>query len=233
MDGRRFIIRAMVLLLVASPGPLLAQAARWVVTNRWQGYGSQQTEMFWVNSETWRVRYRPAGKGLFQISVYDGQGALVDVATNQNREAPLPGSAGMKGRGQRYLGITGVDTTWEITVEQRVTVIEEWHLRQLLQQPRPQMLKVGIWTGRAGDSEYTFTVPSRSWQVRHSHSGDGLLQIKIDDAEGFVAFGANEVRATEGTSWVHKAGTFTMHVRAGTVDWRVEVLCEDVPGAGE
>jgi len=219
--------------LVASAGLVLAQEPRWVVTNRWQGFGSQQTEMFWVNGAAWRVRYRPKGKGIFQISVYDDQGALVDMATNQNFPEPLSGNATLKGRGQRYLGITGVDTTWEVTVEQRLTVIEEWHMRQLLQQPRPQMLKVGIWTGSGGESEYTFTVPSRSWQIRHSHSGDGLLQITVEDAAGFVALAANEVRSSEGASWVHKAGTFTIRVNAGNVDWRVEVLCEDVPGAGD
>jgi len=75
-------------------------------------------------------------------------------------------------------------------------------------------------------------VPSRSWQIRHARSGDGLLQIQIDDADGFVAFGANEVRGGEGSSWVHKAGTFTMRVNAGAVDWRIEILCEDDTGAG-
>jgi hypothetical protein len=221
------------LLFAAGAGPLLAQAPRWVVTNRWQGFGSQQTEMFWVNGDACRIRYRPSGKDLFQIMVYDPQGKVVDMVANQSRVVSAPGSGSLRGRGQRYLGITGVDTSWEITVEQHVTVIEEWHLRQLLQQPRPQLLKLGLWTGSDGQSEYTFTVPSRSWQVRHSHSGEGLLQIMVDDAAGFVALGANEVRAAEGTCWVHKAGTFTMRVNADRVDWKVEVLCEDLPAAGE
>jgi hypothetical protein len=221
------------MVVVLGAGFVRAQAPRWVVTNRWQGFGSQQTEMFWVNGESWRVRYQPAGKGLFQIAVYDTQGKLVDMAVNQNRSHPGGGVTALTGRGQRYLGITGMDTTWEVAIEQQVTTIEEWHLRQLLQQPQPQMLKVGIWTGGDGQSEYTFTVPSRSWQIRHSHSGDGLLQIVVDDAEGFVALGANEVRATEGQCWVHKPGTFTMRVNADAVNWKVEVLCEDTAGSGE
>jgi len=212
---------------------LRAQAPRWVVTNRWQGFGSQQTEMFWVNGDSWRVRYRPAGKGLFQIAVYDGEGKLVDMATSQNRGSPSSGVTTLGGRGQRYLGITGTDTTWEVTIEQHVTTIEEWHLRQLLQQPLPQMLKVGIWTGGDGQSEYTFTVPSRSWQIRHSHSGDGLLQITVVDAEGFVALAANDIRAAEGQCWVHRAGTFTMRVSAAAVDWKIDVLCEDTAGNGD
>jgi hypothetical protein len=221
------------LLLAAGAGSLLAQAPRWVVTNRWQGFGSQQTEIFWVNGDAWRVRYRPTGKDLFQVMVYDAPGKVVDVVTNQNLDVPLSGSTSLHGRGQRYLGITGVGTTWEITVEQHVSVIDEWHLRQLLLQPRPQLLKIGLWTGSNGQSEYTFTVPSRSWQIRHCHSGDGLLQIRVEDADGFVALGANDVRAAEGSSWVHKAGTFTMRVNADQVDWKVEVLGEDVPAAGE
>lgn len=230
---RTRLVGLTLLLFVTGMGSLWAQAPRWVVTNRWQGFGSQQTEMFWVNGDVWRVRYRPTGKGLFQIAVYDGQGKFVDTAANQSDLVPVAGSARLHGRGQRYLGITGVDSAWEITLEQHVTVVEEWHLRQLLQQPRLQLLKVGLWTGSDGQSEYTFTVPSRSWQIRHCHSGDGLLQIRITDAAGFVALGANEVRSAEGNSWVHKAGTFTMRVNADHVDWKVEVLCEDTPAAGE
>ena len=229
---RLWLAGLVTLLLAAGATSLQAQTPRWVVTQRWQGFGSQQTEMFWVNADQWRVRYRPKGKGLFQIAVYDAQGALVDMATNQIHGRPLKGWYDLRGRGQRYLGISGLGTTWEVTVEQYLTVIEEWHIRQLLLQPPPQLLKVGIWTGGAGRSEFTITVPSRSWQIRHAHSGDGLLQIQIDDADGFVAFGANEVRASEGSSWVHKAGTFTMRVHAGAVDWRVEILCEDDAGAG-
>jgi hypothetical protein len=222
-----------VFLISLAAGSVRAQAPRWVVTNRWQGSGSQQTEMFWVNGQSWRVRYRPKGKSLFQIAVYDAEGKLVDMASNQNRGEPVGGVTTLTGRGQRYFGITGMDTTWELAVEQHVTTIEEWHLRQLLQQPLPQMVKLGIWTGGDGQSEYTFTVPSRSWQVRHSHSGDGLLQIVVEDAAGFVALGANEVRSAEGLSWVHKAGTFTMRINADAVNWKVEVLCEDTAGAGE
>jgi hypothetical protein len=232
MHGKR-VVGLMLLLVVVGAGSLLAQAPRWVVTNRWQGFGSQQTEMFWVNGDAWRVRYRPSGKGLFQIVVYDAQGKLVDTVANQNRLVSIPGSTGLHGRGQRYLGITGLDATWEVTVEQYVTAADEWHLRQLLQQPRPQLLKLGLWTGSDGQSEYTFTVPSRSWLIRHCHTGNGLLQIRVDDAAGFVALGANEVRSAEGSCWVHQAGTFTMHVNADRVDWKVEVLCEDLPAAGE
>ena len=226
MQSRR-LAGLLVVVCLASTSRLLAQVPRWVVTNRWRGYGSQQTEMFWVNGDAWRVRYRPAGTGIFQIAVYDASGSLVDVATNQNRAEPVFGSATLRGRGQRYLGITGVGTTWEVSVEQHVSTAEEWHLRQLLAQPRPQLLKLGLWTGSGGTSEYTFTVPSRSWQVRQTHSGDGLLQILIEDAQGFVALGANDVHAAEGTSWVHRAGTFTMRVQSDDVDWKVEVLCED------
>jgi hypothetical protein len=227
------LIGLLLLLCVVGAGPLRAQAPRWVVTNRWQGFGSQQTEMFWVNGDAWRIRYRPSGKGFFQIVAYDAQGKYIDTVTNQNLDVPGAGSTSLRGRGQRYLGISGVDTTWEIILEQRVSVIEEWHLRQLLQQPWPQLLKIGLWTGSDGQSEYTFTVPSRSWQVRHSHSGEGRLQIMVADEAGFVVLGANEVRSAEGKGWVHKAGTFTLRVNAEQAEWKVEVLCEDTPAAGE
>ncbi len=233
MHRSRVVVGLGVLAAALTGMPLRAQAPRWVVTHRWVGFGSQQTEMFWVNGSAWRVRYRPAGRGLFQVAVYDAQGRLVDMVANQTDDRLFAGARKLEGRGKRYLGITGLDTTWEVTVEQLVSVVEEWYLRQLLQQPPPRLLKLGVWTGTDGESEYTFSVPSPSWQIRHSHGGDGLLQIIVTDSEGFVALGANEVRATEGVCWVHKPGTFTMRVKADGVQWKVEVFCEDAGGGEE
>lgn len=220
------------LILAGAMHAAVAQTPRWVITNRWEGSGSCQTDKFWVNGAKWRIRYEPAGTGIFQISVYNTENQLVDVATNQNRHVPLNGYATLKGIGERHLGITGVDTTWKVTVEQYLTAIEEWHLRQLLKQPKPKRLKVGVWTGEGGQTQYTFTVPSDSWQIRYSRSGDGLFQIVVENDGGFVALAANDLKEGEGHSWVHNAGTFTMNVTAEDVSWKVEVVAEEAPGGG-
>ncbi|MBN2451537.1 MAG: hypothetical protein JXR77_14195 [Lentisphaeria bacterium] len=231
MQSARYV-EAVFLVLLAVAAAAMGQEARWVITNRWEGMGSQQTEIFWVNGSDWRVRYRPKGKGIFQIAVYDQASDLIDLAASQTRSSLTSGSADLHGRGARYLAITGVDSSWEVTVEQHVTTIEEWHLTQLLKQARPRLLKVGIWTGEAGAAEYTFHVPADHWQIRHGHSGDGLLQIVVEDADGFVALAANEITAKTGSSWVHKAGTFTLRIRAENIAWTVEVLAEDTGGGG-
>lgn len=220
-------------MLALAGGRVWAQAPRWVITNRWQGTGSQQTEKFLVNGNEWRIRYRPTGKGIFQIAVYDGDGSLQDVVVEQSQLVPSWGHVTRKGRGLRYLGITGMDASWEVTVEQHLTTIEEWHLTQMLEQPKPRLLKIGVWTGGDGESHYTFTVPSDSWLIRYTHQGKGLLQIMVEDGEGFVALAANQTVASSGQSWVHRSGTFTMRVISKGLDWKVEVLSEEPPGDGD
>ena len=231
MQGLRWLRFASIVLALGC-GKVIAQAPRWVITNRWLGTGSQHTEKFLVNGAEWRVRCRSTGKGIFQIAVYDGDSSLLDMVANQTHPTPSKGYTNLQGRGLRYLGITGMETTWEVTVEQRLSAIEEWHITQMLRQPRLRLLKVGIWTGADGPSEYTFTVPSDSWVIRYSHSGEGLLQIVVEDAEGFVALAANQLGAASGQSWVHHPGTFTMRVVSKGLDWKVEVLGEESPGEG-
>lgn len=202
------------------------QDARWVKTHSWSGYGTKQTEMFWVAGSRWRLRYYPSGEGLFQIAVYDEANELLDFATDQNRPFPLRGFASLKGSGRRYLGITGINTSWRVVVEQYVTRIEEWHLLQLLGQPSEPLVKIGTWTGEEGSAKYTFRIPEGSWQIVCTQSDPGLLQVEVTDTEGFVALAANGTLPGESVSWVHKAGTFTIRVVSDAPAWQIDVLAE-------
>jgi len=76
---------------------------KWVTTHTWQGSGTCQTKMFWVNGSRWRVRHRHKGTGLFQIVVYNAKGTVLDVAANLTE--PIPGVKTFTGRGYRFLAM--------------------------------------------------------------------------------------------------------------------------------
>jgi len=204
----------------------MAQKAQWVKTHSWSGHGTKQTEMFPVNGQKWRIRYYPEGEGLFQIAVYNEQNELLDMAANQDRAFPLKGFASLKGGGHRYLGITGLNTTWTVVVEQYLTAIEEWKLRQTMKQPGPELAKVGTWTGESGEAQYAFRIPAGSWQILCTQEGRGLLQVEVVDEEGFVALAANSDRPGQSVSWVHKTGTFSIKVKSDGPSWKIDVLAE-------
>jgi hypothetical protein len=215
-----------VLAVLLSVSAVRAQKARWVKTQLWTGCGARQTEMFQVLGKKWRIRYAPHGEGLFQVAVYDEHAQLLDMATDQHRAFPLKGLAVFKGGGRRYLGITGADTTWTVVVEQYVTLIEEWHLYELLKQSPPELVKIGTWLGEKGVAEYTVTIPHGSWKIVSTQKGPGLFQAEVLNADGFVALAANDARPGENESWIHTSGTFTIKVTSDAPSWQIDVLAE-------
>ncbi len=214
-------IAGLVFLLVS--GSAMAQKARWVTTHSWSGVGSKQTEMFWLNAGKWRVRYKPRGSGIFQVCIYDEQGELLEIAADMRR--PLAGYKTFRTRGKRYLAITGVDVKWTVTIEQRMSVIEEWQLTQVMRQQPPTLRKLGTWTGDK-DAQYEFTVPHGSWKLVYNNSKDGFLQVLIRSDEGMAALAANTSSKGQDESWVHTSGKFTMEVKSAETNWEVDVFCE-------
>ncbi len=212
------------LLALLLPAAAPAQEPVWLETHSWKGSGTARTEIFWANTSRWRIRYRPRGKGLFQISVYNVKGELVDVAANQAE--PLRGMAYMKEKGEFFLAITGADTEWEVSIEQFVNMAEEWQLRQRAKLPPPAMWKIATWTGGAGRQEYDIDVPHGSWQIVHSNHGPGLLQIQVFDQKGDLAVAANNALPGSGLSWLHTPGRAKVAINAVDTAWKIEVFCE-------
>ncbi|OGV69092.1 MAG: hypothetical protein A3K19_16695 [Lentisphaerae bacterium RIFOXYB12_FULL_65_16] len=210
--------------MVAS-GSALAQEAQWLETQSWSGAGTAQTEMFWVVGSQWRVIYRPSGKGIFTVAVYDRDSRLLSIPTDQSE--PISGSKSLRGTGERYLAITGIDSSWQVRVEQYLTKIEEWHLTQIMRQPKPSYGRMGTWTGEDATEEYEFEVPQGSWQLVHRNDGGGYLQVVVRDDQGYVALAANATAAGQGTSWVHKPGKFVMEVKAAGTKWEIHVLTQE------
>lgn len=220
-------LAASALLVLVAGHSARAQRSRWVETHRWEGAGTQQTESFLANGSKWRVFYIPGDASktsVLQVAVYDLDGELLDMLTNQSGTSILRGFRTRRDRGERYLAINGIGVTWTVIVQQHLSAIEEWHLMELARNNPPDLLKLGTWTGDDTDTEYEFTIPAGSWQIAHEHTGRGLLQVMVTDAEGFVGLAANVSQPGTATSWVHRAGTFRMHIRANGVRWRIDVL---------
>lgn len=187
-----------------------------------------QTEMFFVNASRWRVWYLPGQDDgtMLQVAAYDGEGALLDMITNQTNTPLLQGMRTRTDRGYRYLAVNSMDTDWTVIVQQHLSAIDEWHLIQLMKQETKDLVKLGTWTGEAADETYTFHVPRGSWKLAHSHTGDGLLQIVIANDEHHVALAANADKPGNSQSWIHRNGTFRMEIKATDVQWRVDVFGE-------
>lgn len=212
------------LLGVMLTGCISTQGPRWIVTQAWEGSGTQQTQKFWVNGTPWRVLYRPSGKGMFHLALYDADGTFLRLLTEQ--EQLTPGAATVHGPGRRYLAVTGVDTHWKITVEQRLSTIEEWQLTETVRKTRFDLAKLGTWAGRDAERDYEIEVPWGSWQARYRNLGTGTVQITIRDQVGDVVMASNMTGPSEGEGWVHQNGRFTMHVSASDAKWKVDVYNE-------
>ena len=202
---------------------LRAQEARWVITHSWEGQGTRQTRMFPINGTRWKIRHKHTGRGLFQISVYDEEGNLLDLAANLSE--PIAGVTTLPGRGKRYLAISGINTEWEVTVEQYLSVIEEWQLTQVMQKPDPPLRKLATWFGGDADVEYELAVSEGSWKIVHSNTGGGVFQVIVrgEDQERFVALAANTSEPEESESWVHRNGAFHLRIKAENTEWKVDV----------
>ena len=201
-----------------------ARDAEWIETQSWEGTGTIQTNMFWVYGDKWRIRYRPRGVGVFQISVYDESGALLDMAADL--QEPLYGRATRYDRGRRYLSINGSRCEWKVTVEQHLSIIEQWQLKQMRKRPHPELAKLGVWTGENGVVTESFRITDGSWRIHFRNGGEGLLQVRVyNQSDELVAVAANTSRVGEGTSWIHQSGDFKLDISAENTNYIVEVLC--------
>jgi len=205
--------------------PRAVAGGRWIKTHQWSGNGTRQTELFPVMGRWWRIRYDHRGKGLFQISVYDKSGRLVDVAANLREE--LPGVHKVKGPGVFFLAVNGVDSEWNVEVEQYLTLVEEWRLHEEMKKPPAALRKYAVWTGEDADADYPIHIPRGSWKVVFSNEGAGMLQVLVRTKDrDFVALAANTDKPGTSESWVHASGDFVLHVTAMKTRWKVEVYGE-------
>jgi hypothetical protein len=205
----------------------MAQEPRWVQTHCWSGVGSCQTQLFWANGSKWRIVYEPQGKKLFTIRLFNRAGELLHRVANP--VFPHSGSAAVSGKGEYFLEITALDETrWTVSIEQYLSVIEEWQLLQIMRQPQPQFSKLGTWTGEAVEAQHTLTVPQPRWKLVYAHSGVGTLRFVVRDERGEeVAAGCADQQTQKGVCWVHRSGKFVMDLKAVDTSWKVDVFAEE------
>ncbi len=201
-----------------------AQEARWIETNSWSGIGTQQTEIFPVQGNKWRIKYRFRGTGIFQVGIYDEHNQFVDIAADLRE--PMYGRKTRRDNGNFYLAITGIDAKWEVKIEQYVTVIQEWRLLKLAEQPKEPLVKVGTWIGSDGNLEQEVTIPADDWVVEYEGEGSGFAQILVLDDSGKVVVGVNMQKPMKARGWGHQAGQYVLKAVAADMDWKVNFLAQ-------
>jgi hypothetical protein len=79
----------------------------------WRGTGIKNTDDFTIGKAPWKLVYSITGKGLLQISVYQGEN-LVSMAGNFT--GPGKGESWVHQAGSFHLRINSANTDWQITV---------------------------------------------------------------------------------------------------------------------
>jgi len=213
-------------LLVLAAGTLsaAAQNAHWVETNSWQGTGSQQTGIFFVTANRWRVIYRPKGRGPFRLEMNRESGNDPVVVTDQKGTVIQGGRRSYTGIGRHYLDIQTDQAQWEVAVEQWLTPIEKWHLVQLVKQETPTLVRVATWTGAQGEEEYDLHIPRGAWKLFVTVAGGGHLDISIAPTGGNNRpLLLNRLPAGETGTWIHRSGDFRIRLRASeNCEWKLD-----------
>jgi hypothetical protein len=94
--------------------PATAADAKWHKVDTFKGKGSKHTETFTIPDKEWKVSWKAAGKGVFQIYLHEESGDLKDVVAATT--APSTDSSVMRGAGKFYLMINST-VEFEVTVE--------------------------------------------------------------------------------------------------------------------
>lgn len=195
---------------------------RWIETARWRGSGSVYTEPFYIAGERWRVKFYPEGTPPFHINVCDA--TAKPVAEAAVAEEPLPGWRTFGDEpGYRILRIHGPQVNWTVTVEQRMTVHDQWTLARKQKDHVPVYSQTGVWSGEGPAETVRFKVPVEDapWRMVVQNEERGRLDVTLRDASGNEVVAAELQRAGAVESWGYAAGEYTLEVGSGDTAWTV------------
>ncbi|MFW6367318.1 MAG: hypothetical protein ACOC0L_01485 [bacterium] len=197
---------------------------RWIETARWRGNGSVYTEPFYIAGERWRVKFYPEGTPPFHINVCDA--TAKPVAEAAVAEELLPGWRTFSDEpGYRILRILGSQVSWTVTVEQRMTVQDQWTLAGKQKDHVPVYSQTGVWSGEGPAEPVRFKVPVEDapWRMVVQNEESGRLDVTLRDASGNEVVAAEMEQAGAVESWGYAAGEFTLEIGAGDTAWTVRM----------
>jgi hypothetical protein len=211
-----------------------ADGGRWVKTVVWTGTGTRQTALFRVAPGEWAIRHSHTGTGLFQVMLYDDRGTLLGVPVNMDR--PLPGRVrAAEGAGVRYFSVTS-DGEWTLSVEQKLTAVEEWELVQANRREAQTklLLKRTELAGGPGTVTHDYKLPPGRWKILCTNLSGGRLEIQAKDGEKerlVLAAASAKVETMEG--WMYGGGKLSVTLRAeDKASWKFEIYGETDKPAG-
>lgn len=221
--ARRFVCLVIILTLTL---PAFADRVRWLETASWSGKGMMTTEPFVVTSDRWRVVVRRSAAEPRNVLVLDSEGN--EFARILVLERGVPSVKALRGAGTYYLAIEEPEGEWNMRVQQKLSVVEEWELRKILRSPPPPLDKIAVWAGAEGVSRFPFSVPAgRAWKlvVRGETEDGGSVRLRVTqlgttEISDFVRYADGEVSCDQ---WFPKGGEFELTVSAEKATWRAEV----------
>lgn len=198
--------------------------ARWIETARWRGSGTVYSEPFYITAERWRLKFYPKGKPPFHIKVCDATAKPVaeaavsdDLVSGWRTFSDQPG--------YRILRIVGPQVDWTVTVEQRMTVRDQWALDRKQKAHVPVYSQTGVWSGEGPAEPIRFEVPVEDapWRMVVQNEESGRLDVTLRDASGNEVVESKLQRTGTVDSWGYEAGEYTLEVDAGDTAWTVRM----------
>ncbi len=165
---------------------------RWVTTESWSGYGTMNTDVFFVNAAKWRVKYRPEGSIPFYIYVYTPAGERQGRAAVQR---PLiDGVRTLRTeKGEKFLRVKAPDAKWQIIVQQHVSVMEEWQLKKYQEEAVDKRTQpVATWTGEDTNRSYEVVFANQPWRITCRNVGDKSFSLKVTPLTGADEAGSSD-----------------------------------------
>lgn len=219
-------ICAFLLLGASEPCSARDGGKRWVETASWEGHGEIRTRPFYIAGGKWRVKFYPDGKGPFSIDICNAAAETVGTAAVSSRVIPgwrtFSDSAGY-----RHLHIKGKNNTaWRVTVEQLMTVQEQWGLTQHQKKHRPVYRQVGVLAGNGREDvrRFVLTMQDNSWRVVVRNEDDKNLKMLLRTGEGETVMEGNLSKRGSIESWGYAPGDHVLEIEGVGSSWSVELF---------
>ena len=220
-------MKGLLVALVGMAGMAFAQtvAFKWVDTVTFKGIGTCQTAPFKLQSDKWKVAYKPKGKTPLEIGLCDATTGIQMEVTRQTRPGQHVVRGSRSGFGQKecgYLRIDGEVTLWELVVSQYLDIPGEWYLRKW-KSPANRLLPFGSWSGSAGERSWSLEFKDRMGRFVCTQNKPGRVSFEVIDEAGRWIGKMVSVAPGKLETWFYRPGVYTVIVSAIETDWNLQV----------